>query len=293
MSAQAERKDARSGNAKPIPGNEVRPSSAKPEPSGAQRDPKARTVARSARPRPETPRGCGGGGRARRRCTIISKKWTKKPAICPSRHAMDRFSFSHVTTGRLGVASGISCAVARSKREGFLPRGQIRREFVPKCEKSAGISFATQDRAIEVRTQERKRRRRSRERRARENKRETEAHRAKKRKRGERNRTARERRGSAGTGRARERRSRAKGARAERGVRGAGCASGSRKRKTVESGSRGAPARRAEGAPARRVDRRVRKRDPAQQKTPVARTEAPATGALRSKARSTARKARR
>lgn len=81
---------------------------------------------------------------------------------------MDRFSSSHVTTGRLGVASGISCVVARSKREGFLPRGQIRREFVPKCEKSAGISFATQDRAIEVRTQERERRRRSRERRARE-----------------------------------------------------------------------------------------------------------------------------
>lgn len=63
MSAQTERKDARSGNAKPIPGDEVRPSSAKPEPSGAQRDPKARTVARSARPRPETPRGCGGGTR--------------------------------------------------------------------------------------------------------------------------------------------------------------------------------------------------------------------------------------
>lgn len=209
-------------------------------------------------------RAAAAGGRARRRCTIISKKWTKKPAICPSRHAMDRFSSSHVTTGRLGVASGISCAVARSKREGFLPRGQIRREFVPKCEKSTGISFATQDRAIEVRTQERKRRRRSRERRARENKRETEAHRAKKRKRGG----------------AKPHRTRA-----ERGVRGAGRASGSRKRKTVESGSRGAPARRA--------DRRVRKRDPAQQKTPVARTEAPTTGALRSKSRSTARKARR
>lgn len=172
---------------------------------------------------------------------------------------MDRFSSSHVTTGRLGVASGISCVVARSKREGFLPRGQIRREFVPKCEKSAGISFATQDRAIEVRTQERERRRRSRERRAREEE-------------GSPGRTAREEEG---------------------GYAGAGRASRSRKSKTVEGRSRERESRRTEGAPARRVDRRVRKRDPAQQKTPVARTEAPTTGALRSKARSTARKARR
>ena len=187
---------------------------------------------------------------------------------------MDRFSSSHVTTGRLGVASGISCVVARSKREGFLPRGQIRREFVPKCEKSAGISFATQDRAIEVRTQERKRRRRSREHRAREGE-------------GIRGQRAREEEGSPGrTAREGEGGMRARDARA-------GAERARRSRAGAESGSRGAPARRTEGAPARRVDRRVRKRDPAQQKTPVARTEAPTTGALRSKARSTARKARR
>ena len=179
---------------------------------------------------------------------------------------MDRFSSSHVTTGRLGVASGISCVVARSKREGFLPRGQIRREFVPKCEKSAGISFATQDRAIEVRTQERKRRRRSREHRAREGE-------------GIRGQRAREEEGSPGrTAREGEGGMRARDARA-------GAERARRSRAGAESGSR--------GAPARRVDRRVRKRDPAQQKTPVARTEAPTTGALRSKARSTARKARR
>lgn len=194
---------------------------------------------------------------------------------------MDRFSSSHVTTGRLGVASGISCVVARSKREGFLPRGQIRREFVPKCEKSAGISFATQDRAIEVRTQERKRRRRSREHRAREGE-GIRGQRAREEE-GSPGRTAREGEGGyAGAGRARE-----------RGYAGAGRASRSRKSKTVEGRNREREPRRTEGAPARRVDRRVRKRDPAQQKTPVARTEAPTTGALRSKARSTARKARR
>lgn len=135
---------------------------------------------------------------------------------------MDRFSSSHVTTGRLGVASGISCVVARSKREGFLPRGQIRREFVPKCEKSAGISFATQDRAIEVRTQERKRRRRSREHRAREGE-------------GIRGQRAREEEGSPGrTAREGEGGMRARDARA-------GAERARRSRAGAESGSRGGP----------------------------------------------------
>lgn len=146
---------------------------------------------------------------------------------------MDRFSSSHVTTGRLGVASGISCVVARSKREGFLPRGQIRREFVPKCEKSAGISFATQDRAIEVRTQERKRRRRSREHRAREGE-------------GIRGQRAREEEGSPGrTAREGEGGMRARDARGRGGMRArdarAGAERARRSRAGAESGSRGGP----------------------------------------------------
>lgn len=188
---------------------------------------------------------------------------------------MDRFSSSHVTTGRLGVASGISCVVARSKREGFLPRGQIRREFVPKCEKSAGISFATQDRAIEVRTQERKRRRRSREHRARE---------------GEGIRGQRAREGEGGPGRtARE---------GEGGVCGRGTREqepkeqdgrGQEPRAGAEAHQRGGPRAHQRGGSTGASGSGIRR----SKKTPVARTEAPTTGALRSKARSTARKARR
>ena len=217
MSAQAERKDARSGNAKADSGNEVRPSSASP--SLPARNATRKPARLRAHAPPETPRGCGGGdapeGAAPSFPKVDKKASNLSIAACDGQIQLFSCNNRAIRCSKRHIMRRRSVKTGR-----FSPSWTNSSRICPKVRKSAGISFATQDRAIEVRTQERKRRRRSRG-----------AQGA--RGRGIRGQRAREEEGSPGAPRAREREAGA--GRARRGV----CGRGTREQEPKEQDGRG------------------------------------------------------